>query len=490
MSSVKNVFTSAVVSSFLWKFMERASTQIINLVVQISLARMIAPEDFGSLAVLIVFYNLSNIFIQKGLSSSLIRKKETDELDYNTAFLASLFVATCLVIILFFIAPYIAEIYKSEELVSALRILSISLLFGSLYCIQNAILVRTMQFKIIFIRGLKASIFSGVIGISMALCGYGLWALVAQILTNQIVLCISVRKSIEWKPKFQFSINRLNDILSFGGKILISELIVYTIESVRTLLIGKKYSVEDLAFYDRGQMYPATIMRSIYDTIGSVLLPVYSRHQDEEELLISAMYQTIFIAMFLITPIFVGMAAVAEPLISILLTDKWLPCVPYFIIFCFYQIPYPIQGITRQLLYAKGQSALVLKMEVVKGIVTITTLIISYSYGVLEIAVAALVTTYCVTIINLIYTRRVIPIQIKTILHGMTRTILYNVIMFLIVYSINYLALSNTIKIMIQISLGISSYFVLAKIFRDQNYLICISLLNKIFIRNSSNHKS
>lgn len=480
MTDNKGISGFIVVTSFVWKFMERANTQIINLIVQVFLARMIAPEEFGSLAVLSVFFNIATIFVQKGLSSSLIRKKQADDLDYDTAFIVSIFIAIVLYIVLFVAAPYIATIFNSSELKNALRVLTLNLLFGALYCIQNAILVRQMKFKIIFFRGLISSIISGGIGITMAIHGFGLWALVAQIVSNQIILCLIVMNSIEWKPHFRFSFERLSEIVSFGGKILISELLVYIIEGIRTLIVGKKFTTELLSYYDRGQSYPATIMRSIYDTIGSVLLPIYSKKQDEPELLATAMYQAISICMFLITPFFVGLAAVAKPLISVLLTEKWLPCVPFFIVFCFYQITYPIQGITRQVLYARGNSELVLKMEVIKGIITMIALVISLKISVFAIAVSALITTYFITGFNLFYTKKVIPIQIKKVFINIKNTLIYNVGMFLIIFAINFVPLENGIKLLIQIFLGIITYITFAIIFKDKNYKTCLKLLSVI----------
>lgn len=475
--------SKSIISSFIWKLLERVSTQIINLIIQIVLARMISPKEFGSLAILIVFINIANIFVQKGFSSSLIRKKEVDMLDYDTAFITSFLISTLLYIILFFMSPAISHIYSSNELKSGLRILSISLLFGALYCIQNAILVREMKFKIIFKRGLISSVLSGIIGIIMAIYGGGLWSLVVQNLLNQILLCLTVSKIIKWRPRFRFSFERLREIFSFGGKILISEIISYGMESIRTLSIGKKFSTEALSYYDRGQIYPATLMRSIYDTIGGVLLPVYSKHQDEADLLSSSMCKAISVSMFIITPFFVGAAAIAHPLINILLTEKWSPCIPYFMIFCFYQITYPIQGITRQILYARGSSDIVLKMEIIKGFITLISLSVSLQFNVFAVAIAALITTYSVTYINLIYTQKVIPIKILKIIEGMKKTILYNLIMFILIYSINFFDLSNILKLIVQVFVGISVYWILSLVFNDENYLVIKKLFLNWYIK-------
>lgn len=469
-----------IATSFIWKFMERIVTQVINLIIQIVLARLISPEEFGSLAVLVVFINISTVFVQKGLSSSLIRKKETDSLDYNTAFTVSVLVASLLYIMLFICAPYIAQIYESVILQSSLRVLGINIIFGALYCIQNVILVRHTKFKLIFIRGLVSTIISGGLGILLALKGYGLWALVVQSLSNQIILCFIGWNEIDWKPKFQFSYDRIKEILSFGGKVLISELIAYVIESIRTLIIGKKYTTVDLAYYDRGQIYPATIMRSIYDTISSVLLPLYSKKQDEPSSLATAMYKTIDLCMFISTPIFVGLAAVSETVVKLLLTEKWMGCVPFLMVFCIYQIPYPIQGITRQILYARGKSNLVLIMEIIKGLIIIITMFISLQISVFAVAISASLTSYIITVINLVFTKNVIPIKIVNIIKSLKNTFMYNIVMFIMVYCINYINVTDIAKIIAQITIGIISYIGIAYMSKDENFMTCQIIMKQI----------
>lgn len=466
-----------VIKSFFWKFLERAGTQIVNLVVQIILARLIAPSEFGSLSVLIVFVNIANIFIQKGLSSSIVRKKDADDLDYDTALWASLIVAVILYVIIFIAAPIIANIYDSPILTIGLRVFSLQLFFGSLYCIQNAILVRKMQFKSIFIRGMISSIGAGLVGIGMAYIGLGLWALVAQTLLNQMLCCLTAWKVVKWKPRLHFSKQRLSEILSYGGKILISELLNYSVEGIRTLTIGKVYSTETLSYYDRGQTYPATLMRGIYDTIGGVLLPVFSKKQDDNYNLGSSIIRCSSITFFLTTPIFVGMAAVSDSLIPLLLTDKWLGAIPYFAIFSLYWIPYPIQGICKNGVYAKGDSNSVLKIEIARTAITFITLAISLFISPFAIAVASLITMFLTTLLYMYALYKLIHFSIKKIFLGMMKSAVSALSMYVMVRIVFLLNVGNFLTLCLQVPVGIISYLLLSYVFRDDNLFSCLQMI-------------
>lgn len=470
----------SIANSFAWKLLERAGTQIVNLIIQVVLARLIAPSEFGSLAVLIVFVNIANIFIQKGLSSSIVRKKEADYLDYDTALWTSMVMAAILYVIIFLTAPLIARIYVAPILTMGLRVFSIQLFFGALYCIQNAILVREMRFKSIFIRGMVSCVGSGVVGVIMAYLGFGLWALVVQTVLNQVLCCLTAWNSICWRPKLRFSKERLKDILSFGGKILISELLGYSVEGMRTLAIGKVYSTEALSYYDRGQTYPATLMRGIYDTLGGVLLPAFSRKQDENEQLGAVVIKSCSLTFFLTTPIFVGMAAVADPLIRILLTDKWAEAIPFFAIFSLYWVPYPVQGICKNGVYAKGVSDSVLKIEIAKTIITFATLGVALFISPFAIAIAALVTMVMITILYIIALYRLISFSTRDLIGGLIKPLVNSGIMFIVVRIVGTIDINNFAKLVIQVIAGIGVYVVGALLLRDGSLVDCVKVLKSI----------
>ena len=256
----------SIIRSFLWKLLERGAAQIITLVVQIVLARILVPDEFGVISILLVFINVANVFIQKGFASSLIRKPSVTKEDYNTAFVVSEIIALICVGVLCVLSRAIENFYAIDNLAAYLRVLSITLIFGALYSVQNAELVRRMRFKQIFYRSMAASLGSGVIGIIAAVFNLGVWSLILQSLSQQIIVCIATAVACDWKPRIQFSKASFDELFSFGSKILVAEIISIGVENLRTLIIGKKYSASDLAYYDRGQRWKACYGSTFYNT--------------------------------------------------------------------------------------------------------------------------------------------------------------------------------------------------------------------------------
>lgn len=264
-----------VVSSFIWKFMERGAAQVFSLVVQILLARLLAPEDFGILAVLLVFVNISNVLIQKGFATALVQKEHVEDIDINTVLWISEAIAIIMYALLWVIAPVVENIYETAHLANYLRIISLSLFTGAFYSIENSLLIRSMQFKKMFFSSFTATLIAGAIAVILAYKGMGCWALIWQNLVQQLLLSLFSFPFCKWKIKRQCSKTSFYDVFRFGSNVLLAELLYTGVENLRTLIIGAKYSSADLAYYDRGQTYPSVAMRSIYDTVGSVLLPIF-----------------------------------------------------------------------------------------------------------------------------------------------------------------------------------------------------------------------
>lgn len=471
---------NSVLLSFIWKLLERGAAQLITLVVQIVLARILAPDEFGVISILLVFINVANVFIQKGFASSLIRKPIVCDDDYNTALIVSEIIAVVCVGIFFIFSNQLETFYSIEGLSQFMRVLSVSLLFGAFYSIQNAELVRKMRFKQIFYRSMVASIGSGIIGIIAALLNCGVWALVLQSLFQQIIICVATMIACEWKPKLRFSKKSFSELFSFGSKILLAEIISIGVENLRTLIIGKKYTSTDLAYYDRGQVYPATAMRSIYDTISSVLLPVYSKIQGEKEKLAINVSISLELSMFIVAPLFFGLAAVAKPFIVVLLTDKWEAATPYLVIFCIYQIAFPAYGIFRQCLYALGKSDDVLKVEIVRSGIFILAIIIGVMFSPIAIAILSCLAMYITTVIYLGVVYKYIPIKITVLLRNIVITIIQCITMVVLIACFNRIELPNVLLLVIDIIIGTISYLLLSIFFKNKSFNICMSYIKKI----------
>ena len=377
--------------SIIWKFLERSSVQIINLVVQILLARILATEQFGSLAIILVFYNLADLIVQKGFGSALIRKDELSKADLDSVFLLSLALACICSLIIVIFSERICIYYNNNSLLWPLRVMGFSLLLSPAYCVCNSLLIREMQFKKIFIRSFCGTVISGTLAIISALKGFGLWALVIQMITNQLILTLLMCFSTKYWGGSHFSKEAFWDVFSFGKNVLITEFLLTLLESLRTLLIGKQYSTEDLAYYDRGQVYPATLMRAINDTLFSTLLPFFSKiHNDKQKLRLH--FETVlYYATLIVFPTFLGLAAVSKTLICLLLTDKWIDSIIYMEIFCVYQVVFPYQIVSKAVLYAIGDSKTVLKLEIIKSLISFVLLLISIKLGVIYIAASLIV---------------------------------------------------------------------------------------------------
>lgn len=470
-----------VIGSLIWKICERGSAQLISLIVQIVLARILAPELFGIVAILLVFINIANVIIQKGFASSLIRKKDASDLDFNTAFLVSEGIAIACIIVIFFLAPFLESIYQTNELALYLRALSGVLVFGALNSIQNAALVRQMEFKKIFVRSFFAALGSGIISIFAALMNLGIWVLIIQTISQNILLCLITAFQCPWKPRLQFSKLSFNEIFSFGSKILVAEIISIVVEDIRTLVIGKKYSTEDLAYYDRGQVYPATAMSSIYDAIMSVMLPVFSKSQDDRKILASQVERACLMSSFVTFPLFIGFASVARPFVLLLLTDKWLASVPFIIVFCIYQLSFPIYGIMRQGLYAIGRSDVVLKLESLKAGYFLFAILIGIQISPLGVAIATGVSMYVATITYVISLKKFVPFNISTIIRNLSKTLLSCIIMYGVIGEINFIVrISPIVTLIIDIVIGTLVFIVLNIILKNQQVILLKNAIGKI----------
>lgn len=339
---MQEISKSQVISGFIWKWLERCGVQGVQFIVQIVLARLLMPEDYGVIALITIFITIANVFVQSGLNAALIQKKDVDNLDYSSVFFTSLFITFVLYIALFISAPTIAEYYGEYEIILALKVLAITLFSGAFNSIQNAIVAREMQFKRIFYSSLWGVLISGIVGIIMAYAGFGVWALIWQQLINSILSTLILWFSIRWRPKFQFSIIRVKVLFSFGWKVLASSLIPALTENAYVLIIGKTYNNEILGYYNRGYQFPSVIINNVNAAISGVLFPVMASHQNNIEKLKNITRRAVLVSSFFVFPAMAGLAAMAEPLVKVILTEKWLPCVPLLQIECLFYATIPL----------------------------------------------------------------------------------------------------------------------------------------------------
>ena len=463
-----------VVSSLLWKLMERGGTQGIQFIVQIALARLLLPKDFGAIAIITVFISLAQVFVQSGFSSALIQNKDVNEVDFSSVFYLSLAVAMLLYVVIYFSAPYVATFYTQPILVPVLRVLSITLIIGAFNSIQNAFVARNMLFKRLFLSSLGSITISGIIGIITAYNGWGVWALILQQLTSHLMATAILFITVKWRPQLLFSFERVKVLFAYGSKLLASALIDTFYRDLRTLIIGRMYTPEMLGFYNRGQQFPNVIISNIDGSIQSVLLPTLSAHQDNIKKVKEMMRRAIVTSTFFIFPMMIGMAIVAEPLVKIVLTEKWLPTVPFLQLFCITYALMPIHTANLQAINAMGRSDIFLRLEIIKKIIGLLILGISLNFDVYAIALGQVFNGIISAFINAYPNKRLLDYSYKEQWQDIMPSLLIAIAMGAIVYSFNYLGLIAWELIILQVCVGVSVYFLLAKIFKIEslNYLV------------------
>lgn len=475
---------SKIISSLLWKLLERGGTQGIQFIVMIILARILLPEEFGLIILVSIFITIAGVIAQSGFNTALIQKKKVDEIDFSSVFYLNLLVTTILYVLLFITAPYIALFFDHPQLTLILRILSLTLFLGAFNLIQNAVIARNMQFKKLFFSSLGGVVISGVVGIVMAYANFGIWSLVVQQLTNQLIVTLTLWYTVKWKPQLFFSIERLVSLFSFGWKLLAAALIDTIYSNIRSLIIGKMFSPAILGFYNRGEQFPSLLISNINGSIQSVIFPALSSQQDNKQRIKEMVRRSIVTSSFIIFPMMIGLAVIAEPLVKILLTEKWLPAVPFLQIFCAVYALWPIHTANLQAINALGRSDIFLKLEIVKKILGITILIISIPLGVHAMAIGSFVGGVLAAIINAYPNLTLLNYSVKEQLKDILPSLIIALAMGAIVFGIQWLGLSDMVTICIQIFTGIAIYIGLAKLFRLECFIYLVMTLKEIFKRN------
>ena len=452
------------------------------MIVSVVLARILSPEDYGTIALITVFINILNVFVDSGLGSALIQKKDADNTDFSTVFYTNVIFCIALYILMFVISPFLAEFYSRPELVPIIRVLSITILVSGVKNIQQAYVSRTLQFRKFFFSTLAGTIIAAVAGIWMAYHGFGVWALVVQQITNLSIDTIILWITVKWRPEFVFSFKRLKGLFSYGWKLLVSALLDTFYTNLYNLVIGKKYSANDLAFYTKGELFPKAVVGNINNAIDSVLLPTMSSEQDDKERVKQMTRRAIKTSTFCIAPLMMGLAGCSQNVISILLTDKWLPAASYLVIFCITYMFYPIHTANLNAIKAMGRSDLFLKLEVAKKIVGLAVLFSTMWFGVKVMAYSLLFVSVASQIINTWPNKKLLGYgyieQLKDIFPG----IIMAVVMGIIVSFGVYIPVVKGAQLVIQIAVGIAVYILGSKLFRLDSFYYIENILVKKFL--------
>ena len=472
-----------VLSGLFWRFAERCGAQGVSFVVSIVLARLLAPEVYGTIALITVFTAVLQVFVDSGMGNALIQKKDADNDDFSTVFYFNMAVCCVLYLGMYIAAPYIAEFYNDGELTAVVRVLSLTLIISGVKNVQQAYVSRNMLFKNFFYATLGGTIGAAAIGIAMAYMGYGVWALVVQQVFNAAVDTVILWITVKWRPGRTFSLQKLKGLFSFGWKMLVSGLLDTVYGNLRQLLVGKIYSSSDLAYYNRGQQFPNFIVNNINSSIDSVLFPVMSSVQDDRERVKDMTRKSIKVSVYVMAPLMMGLAFTAESVVRLVLTDKWLACIPFLRIFSITYMFYPIHTANLNAIKAMGRSDLFLKMEILKKAVGLVLMISSIQFGVLAMAYSMLLGNVISQVINSWPNRKLLGYSYADQIKDILPSILLAVFMGICVYMVTFFNLSSFITLCIQMISGALIYIISSAVFKMDSFLYLWNLLKTVIHR-------
>lgn len=470
---------SKTLSSFFWKYAEKCGAQGIALIVSIVLARILAPELYGTIALVNVFIIILSVFIDSGLGTALIQKKDADNKDFSTVFFFNF--VMCLVIygVMFFIAPLIANFYNNQDLVLIIRVLSFTVIVSGVKGIQQAYVSKNMLFKKFFFSTIGGTITAAIVGITMAYMGFGVWALVAQSLINNIIDTTILWFTVKWRPIKYFSFQRFKTLFAYGWKLLVSSLLDIGYNNLRSLIIGKMYSLSALALYNKGDQFPYLIVANVNSSIDSVLFPTMSNIQDDRVMVKNITRSAMKTSTYIMSPLMIGLAVTAESVVRLLLTDKWIGCVPFMQILCVAYLFWPIHAANLNAIKAMGRSDLFLKLEIIKKVMGLIILLSTMRFGVIAIAYSMLLSSVLSQIINSYPNKKLMDYSYFEQLKDIMPNILMATVMGACVYTINFLSLPVYLTLIIQIVIGVAIYVLGSKIFKMESFNYVLGVIKR-----------
>lgn len=472
--------TKSVASGVFWKLLERLLSQGTSFVVSIVLARILNPSDYGIISIVTVFTAIANVFVTSGFSTSLIQKRDADQIDFSSIFWCTIVVSCVIYFFLFLLAPYISSFYGLCELTPIIRMYSIILFIGAFNSIQSAYVSRHMQFRLFFVSTLLGTFGSGLIGIAMALNGFGVWSLVAQSVSNSLINTIILFALIPWRPQFIFSGHAAKSLMDYGWKILASDLLGTIYNNVRTMLVGKFYTVSDLAFYTRGQTFPDLICTNVSTALSSVLFPALSIISDDLLAVKSALRKSLKAISFVIFPIMTGLIVSAKPLVEVLLTSKWLGCVVYIQIIAVARALDIIPSQNLQVLRATGRSDVALKMELIKKPVSFVIILVSCFISIRAVAVSWVLCSLVEVIVDIHASRQVIGYGYRQQLFDLYPAFLLSLAMAFVMYIVSIFNLQPVVQLVLEWILGMAAYVLLAVVFKVKVVREVVNVLKSI----------
>ena len=485
----RNNLSEKVVNGMLWKFGERFCAQIITFIVSILLARLIAPEEYGSISVVIIFITIADVFLSSGFVMALIRKFRVTEVDLCSAFYANLFIALVIYAIIFVSAPALADAFNADDLTWLLRIMALKLPISAINTIQNAIVSRTMRFKMFFFATIIGTLISAVVGLYMAYNDYKCWAIVAQQLTNLTIDTLILMMFVRWFPKLKFSWESIKEMLPFSAKNMGTDLTGSIFNQLNAVVIGIKYSTEDLAYYTKGQQLPNVMSSTVTQALTSVMYPAIAKVFDDTEKVKMAYRKSLRILSFVLFPMLVGLAAVSKEVVDILYTSKWDGMIVYMQIMCIAAIIDVFGALDIVILKALGKAQTTLILEFIKKPIFLLLIFISMYFGVLAIAWCGVLITVLALLVNTTALAKNIHYGLHQKLFDCLFPLISSLLMLVAVLLVGLLPVDNVyIMGCLKVGVGGLVYLLCCLITKNREFFYLTNMiLSKVFKKNNEN---
>lgn len=473
-----------VFTNLIWRFAERIGVKLITTVVSLILARILAPEAFGTVTIVLVITDILQVFVESGFGTALIQKKDADDLDFSSVFFFNVAVCLFLYAALFISAPWIASVYRKPELVPIIRTVGTILIVAGVRNVQQAYVSRNMLFRRFFFSTLGGTLCGAAAGIGMAFAGFGVWAYVVQYLVNNVVGTVILWLTVRWRPKKQFSIIRLKGMFTYGWKLLVSSVLNTFSDKLRQLVIGYQYDSSSLSFYNYGVVFPNLIVENVNTSIDSVLLPALSAEQDSAEAVKSMTKRAVKVSSYIMWPLMLGLMAVAAPMVQLILGDDWMPCVPYIRIFCLYYALFPIHTANLNAIKAVGRSDIFLKLEIIKRLLDFAVVLGTMFIGVKAMAFGLLAEGVINLFVNSVPNFGLIGYSFSEQLLDIFPAAALAAVMSGVVWLLSLFGMGNIVTLFLQILLGGAIYIGGSVLFRIDTFRYVLNIAKGLLHRS------
>lgn len=457
-------------SGSFWSLADNLAGSGITFLVGLVLARLLSPEEYGVIGIIMIFIAVFNSIVDSGFSNALIRKKNATDTDYNTVFFFNLLISIVLFFVLYLSANAISNYFKIPILVPVTKVMASIVIINAFTIIQRTILVKNIDFKTQTKVSLMASLVSGVVGIGMAIMGYGVWSLVGQQISRQLMNSLFLWIFNKWRPGLSFSRKSFKELFGFGWKLLVSGLIDTIWKQIYQVVIGKCYSAETLGHYTRAEQFNMIFSSNLTAVVHRVSYPALSKIQDEKERLKQAYRKVIKSTMLVTFPCMLGLAAAAEPMVRVLIGDQWLPCVPYLQIICFSGMLYPLHALNLNMLQVKGRSDVYLILEIVKKTIAVGPILLGIFINIYWMLIGSVFTGFIAYYLNGHFSGREIDYPCREQLRDIIPSFLLSMMMAVVVFLITFVKISVFVVFPLQLIIGFAMMIGLYELFKLEEY--------------------